>query len=419
MTHPQITALTLENFRGFTSARLPLDRPLTVLVGINGAGKTSALDALGRLAGMISSARRPTSLTEIDIRRGAKGCLITLDGVVGGEAFDIKNSLGVSGESEELLTNVVLRPAEGAGSIGHGVGFPAAYYASDRAVSDRRYAPHVDRASDGEPPFDVADLAKLEKPSRLRARVDISYRTFFNWFRYREDHENEQRSRGNTTYQDRSLTAVRTAIERVVPGISRPRVQRIPYRLVATKNGEEYALDQLSDGERGLLALVGDLAYRLAVSYPDLADPLQGYALVLIDEIEQHLHPGWQRIILGGLQNAFPNCQFVVTTHSPQVLSEAPEGSVVVLSDFQFYDPPAPTAGRDTNSLLLEILGVDPHPKHIVDEIKAITALFDDGDNAGARARLDKLAHNLTERDPEVARLRTFLDIAERIDETS
>src|SRR5262249_23173118 len=153
-------------------------------------------------------------------------------------------------------------------------------------------------------------------------RADVNFRDFFEWFRFREDFENEQRSRGTPAYEDRPLKAARDAIERVVPGISRLRVQRIPYRGVATKNGTEDEIDQLSDGDRAVVAMVGDLAYRLTIANRDLPDPLQGEALVLIDEIEQHLHPGWQRIVVKSLRSAFPNCQFIITTHSPQVLSE-------------------------------------------------------------------------------------------------
>jgi predicted ATP-binding protein involved in virulence len=77
----------------------------------------------------------------------------------------------------------------------------------------------------------------------------------------------------------------------------------------------------LSDGEKCLLAMVGDLARRLAIANPDYPDALQGEAIVLIDEIELHLHPSWQRNIIPALKRTFPKCQFIITTHSPQVLS--------------------------------------------------------------------------------------------------
>jgi predicted ATP-binding protein involved in virulence len=101
--------------------------------------------------------------------------------------------------------------------------------------------------------------------------------------------------------------------------------------MTITKQGQELIINQLSDGEKCLLAMVGDLARRLAIANPSLPDPLQGSGVVLIDEIELHLHPKWQREIIPALTRTFPNCQFIVTTHSPQVISQVkPEGIYIL-----------------------------------------------------------------------------------------
>ncbi len=105
-----------------------------------------------------------------------------------------------------------------------------------------------------------------------------------------------------------------------------------------------------------------------------------------------------------------------MTTHSPQVLSEVPNDAVVLVKDFQFFRPAAPTEGRDTNSILWEVLEVPARPEHTVTELDAISDLLDEGKSTEARERLDQLAKALTERDPEVGRLRSLLDVAERID---
>ncbi|WP_239423987.1 AAA family ATPase [Snodgrassella communis] len=80
-------------------------------------------------------------------------------------------------------------------------------------------------------------------------------------------------------------------------------------------------INQLSDGQRIFLGIVADLTYRLIILNPKLESPLNGQGIVLIDEIEAHLHPQWQQEILVNLTKTFPNIQFIVTTHSPQVLS--------------------------------------------------------------------------------------------------
>jgi predicted ATP-binding protein involved in virulence len=262
-------------------------------------------------------------------------------------------------------------------------------YPASRDVPDRRYSPGALFSQ----PASVS-LDQIETAARF----------------------NEQRLNGEPSHQDRSLRAVRTAIEAVVPEISRLRVKRSPLQLVARKKGIEFRLDQLSGGERGLLAMVGDLAYRLTLAYPELPDPLQGEALVLIDEIEQHLHPAWQRIVAGQLQKSFPGCRFVLTTHSPQVLSEVPSEAVLLLKDFQVYHPAAPTEGRDTNAILEEVFDVASRPDRMVRELEYIGEMLDEGQQAAARDRLDRLAESLTERDPGVARLRALLDVMERID---
>lgn len=84
---------------------------------------------------------------------------------------------------------------------------------------------------------------------------------------------------------------------------------------------EKLNINQLSDGQKIFLGIVADLTYRLIILNPKLENPLNGQGIVLIDEIELHLHPKWQQDILINLTKTFPNIQFVVTTHSPQVLS--------------------------------------------------------------------------------------------------
>ena len=102
--------------------------------------------------------------------------------------------------------------------------------------------------------------------------------------------------------------------------------------MLINKNGLDLPVNTLSDGEKCLFSLVGDLARRLALANPNLTDPLQGSGIVLIDEIDLHLHPAWQRKIVGQLKDTFPNCQFIITSHSPQVLGELPASDIFILN---------------------------------------------------------------------------------------
>lgn len=120
--------------------------------------------------------------------------------------------------------------------------------------------------------------------------------------------------------------------------------------------------------------------------------------------------------MLRDLRRTFPNCQFIVTTHSPQVLGEVPTAAVTVVDEFQFYRPAAPTEGRDVSSILAEVLGVSYRPQKFADKLDAVSSLLDAEKLAEARQRLDEVATILTERDPEVTRLRGLIDVVERLD---
>ena len=85
--------------------------------------------------------------------------------------------------------------------------------------------------------------------------------------------------------------------------------------LIITKDGLDIDVNQLSAGEKSVILLIADLAMRLTIANPSLENPLEGEGIVLIDEIDLHLHPQWQRNILPALLATFSKCQFIVTTH--------------------------------------------------------------------------------------------------------
>ena len=185
----------------------------------------------------------------------------------------------------------------------------------------------------------------------------VDFRRFFEWFREREDTENEggitdevlaklqpflqgddelwrQLKALKASLRDRQLVAVRSAIERFMPGFKRLRVRRKPrLHMSVDKDGETLNIAQLSQGEKSLMALVGDLARRLAMMNPGLDNPLNGDGVVLIDEVDLHLHPRWQRTVVERLRDTFPRCQFILTTHSPLVISDCKALQVFSLED--------------------------------------------------------------------------------------
>lgn len=132
----------------------------------------------------------------------------------------------------------------------------------------------------------------------------------------------------------KDIQNVARAIEKFVPEYSNLRINRSERgtaQMLVDKHGQEFDIGQLSDGEKNMIALIGDIARRLTIGNPNSEDPLKESGVVLIDEIDLHLHPKWQRIVAGKITEVFPNCQFIITSHSPQVISHIKPESVFVL----------------------------------------------------------------------------------------
>ncbi|WP_414586397.1 AAA family ATPase [Scytonema sp. PCC 10023] len=234
----------------------------------------------------------------------------------------------------------------------------------------------------------------------------IDFKGFFEWFRNREDLENELR-RDNPNHRDKQLESVRGAISSLQPDFSDLRVERSPLRMTVKKQGQQLIVNQLSDGEKCLLALVGDLARRLAIANPGLPDPLQGNGVVLIDEIELHLHPKWQRQIIPALTRTFPNCQFIITTHSPQVLSHVKPDSIYLLEatpEGIVTEQPENSFGRDSNQILEDLMGVSERPQEIKENLRDLFRLIDQGHLDRAKQLRQNLADEIGEDDPEFVR---------------
>ena len=136
---------------------------------------------------------------------------------------------------------------------------------------------------------------------------------------------------------------------------------------ITLHRGEEVSrlpVKMLSDGEKGIISLVADIAYRMALLNPDLLDRvLEAPGMVLIDEIDMHLHPSWQKKIIADLLDIFPNIQFVVTTHSPSVLANVEKEHIRVLDHYQLYDSPSATYGRSVEEILREIMHIEVRPE--------------------------------------------------------
>jgi hypothetical protein len=217
------------------------------------------------------------------------------------------------------------------------------------------------------------------------------------------------------------LDALREVVTSLVPEFSNLRIQEHPrLGFVVDKRGQPFYLHQLSDGERGLLALVFDLTRRLAIANPERDDPIaEGVALVLIDEIELHLHPKWQRNVLPRLCDTFKACQFVVTTHSPLVLGEVPARCVRFL---EFVDgkvnvfTPSEAYGMDANRILQEFMGAPVRNRQVEEELTKLFELIDDENFDHARDAISRLEEKLGTTEPELTRASSLIRFLEGTD---
>ena len=174
-------------------------------------------------------------------------------------------------------------------------------------------------------------------------------------------------------------------------------------------------VSQLSDGIKNVLAMIADIAYRCVLLNGHLGEDAakKSSGIVMIDEIDMHLHPIWQQSVVGSLREAFPNIQFIVTTHSPQVLSTVPKECIRVLgTNAEGEDiaatPLAASYGEPSNDVLQAIMHVDPQPpvpeKNLLDEL---TSLVDQGEYQSARTKelLTDLKKKLNDQHPQILKI--------------
>lgn len=167
----------------------------------------------------------------------------------------------------------------------------------------------------------------------------------------------------------------------------------------------KFALNEMSDGYKNTLSMIGDIAYRMAVLNPQLGEKVleKTSGIVLIDEIDLHLHPEWQQTILKDLQSIFPNVQFIITSHAPAVINSVEKEHIRILDNGKIYKPVEQTYGRDANSILREVMGVKERPAYVQQLLSDFYGFIDDGKIREAEKLLDEIEGIIGNTDPEVS----------------
>jgi type I restriction enzyme M protein len=422
----RVRAVRLRDFRGF--ARLDLELPAagsTVLIGVNGAGKSSVLDAVAAVLSPLASLASGGTARHAEIQ-------FRPDDVRAGEELGRD---GVTLDVEGALQHWELRANRARGTVTTAPEINAfARVLVERLLADpSTNLPVLCFYSSNRGLGEEGSGKRLAFAHRQQRAYERAFRRglgpfhdFLDWFREEEDVENEVRLRSDPTQRNPRLEVVRRAVQRFlgelgVGSFSELRIERFGEDrpapkgarkqgvLIVEKDGTPLRIEQLSEGEKNTILLVSDLARRLSEANPGREDPLTGSGVVLIDELDAHLHPGWQRGFLPALEVTFPGCQFIVSTHSPQVLSRVHKEHVFIFENFKRLEVTPFTYGRDSTSILSEVMDLPERPLDVTARIRDAALLIDAERFDEGKAALRDLGALLGEHDVEVVRLKTVL----------
>lgn len=380
----RVKSIKLFDYKRFNQSHLSLSKKnTTVLIGNNGAGKSTILEAIAKNLQFLSDNIRIKNNnnykfheSEININSTNNysiiKCELSLEDKYSFSCSLAKNHENVSRKiSSELEQFKVLGGMLQESDKLYGEDFPyplLAYYPVERSTLFKRE--DVTKKHDRSSPQRKSLFSKIEGHSRAFDGTS-NFDTFFNWFKDVDEILNEHKAKNSYSADDikkalanlkdgenidsllssllepqasvdeeyktklsRQLDTVKHAIRTFLTNVEDISISRVPYLdMLVTKNGQKLSVFNLSQGEKTLLSLVSDIARRLVVLNPNVENPLQGNGVVIIDELDLHLHPKWQQAIVSNLEKTFPNLQFIVSTHSPLILTTVTSEQIKVLND--------------------------------------------------------------------------------------
>lgn len=332
-----ISKLKLTNFRAFESFEIELNPGFNLIIGNNAKGKTSILDGLSIgigsfLIGLPSPIRsnkfKPTDVRQVFFESGQRitaepqfPCVVACEGKVGSDTGSWSRELNAANaktsyKNAEWISDLAKSTQAKVQSGDKEQLLPAlAVYGTERLW---RQLPD-------------SEIKTLSPESKFTGYVDClnpasNEKRLFEWFKTAELTALQKKEK----LQD--LEACRNAIVSCIPDATDVYYDVAFDQLILKTEKESVPFSFLSDGYRNMLAVVADLAVRCATLNPQMGEQATAcHGTVLIDEIDLHLHPKWQRRVVGDLIKAFPNIQFIATTHSPFIIQSLPPNHDVKL----------------------------------------------------------------------------------------
>lgn len=428
----KLKKVTLENIGRFSNVTIDFFNESSgsianhvILIGNNGSGKTTILEsialALSWFVGRVKSDRGTGgAINEQKVRNEASSGNIQINVSIEDENYQWTISKAKKGKKADIHTNL------------EGLNRLSDIYRTNYTVNNHHEFPILT--------YYDANRGVLDIPLRIKTKHNfeplngydnslkgiVDYRTFFEWFRIKEDSENEEKVKLLRAFKnsqnidknflekldeisDYQLTSVREALKIFLPEFDNIRVERKPrIHMAVDKNGEHFNLEQLSQGEKLTMAMVGDIARRLAILNPNHKNPLLGDGVIIIDEAELHLHPQWQRNLIERLNRTFPNCQFIYTTHSPLLISDYKDIKCFSLVDGEIF-PIDELYGLDINQVLLEAMETDIRAVEVQQLLDTFWEHIMDKNLEKSKEYLRKLSSILPENNLELVKSRLLL----------
>lgn len=416
----KIDFLELQNFRNMASEKISFEnKNFVVLIGDNGSGKTTILEAITKtfvpvLRAVNSDAVKKCDLTNGDIRCGTSGTVVTVGISLEDGKYVWTNKRRLSsqisfgepveqkGQVQNDLKNLKIKYAECVEKRKLPL---VLYYGTDRIIREVPQRGHIKN-------FEVTDA--------LRNCFDnINYfRDFYDWFKTEEDIE-LRGLRDNAGYRNPRLDCVRTALGRMIRGYANLRIELAPSRMLLTNcEGTDLQVDQLSGGYKAVLSVVADIAKRMSIANPDSSNPLEEEAVILIDELDLHLHPKWQKTIVEDLKRTFPNCQFIISTHSPFIIQSLNAEELFDIEAMQYAAENGSYNGWSIDEIQEQKMGVTPKTDTFNSQIEAFSAAMDKGAYEEAKSFYHRLKEMVNPDSPEKKILDLDMEMMEADDKT-